>query len=239
MARIQQQPAYILHPRAYRETSLIIEVLSRDHGRVAMVARGAKSPKSKWRNLLQPFRPLLISWSARGDLGTLTSADQVAAPPALHGQSLYCGMYLNELLIRLLHRGDPQPEVFERYRGVLAELALALAPQPVLRLFEKHLLEAIGYGLMLDHESGSDTPLREDACYDYRPDRGPVRVNGQADSRGKVISGKALLALKSEQLDEDIMPELRGLMRRVIGYHLGDKPLASQALFSGLKNAGS
>ena len=114
MVRIQQQPAYVLHPRAYRETSLILEVLSRDHGRVAMVARGAKRPKSKWRNLLQPFRPLLISWSARGELGTLTSAEQVAAPPSLAGEALFCGMYVNELLTRLLHRGDPHAEVFER-----------------------------------------------------------------------------------------------------------------------------
>ncbi len=239
MARIQQQPAYILHPRAYRETSLIIEVLTRDHGRAAMVARGAKSPKSKWRNLLQPFRPLLISWSARTDLGTLTSADQVAAPPALHGEALYCGMYLNELLIRLLHRGDPQPEVFERYRQVLADLASAKAPQPVLRIFEKHLLEAIGYGLMLEHESGSDTPLFEDALYDYRPDSGPVRVGNDVEHRGRVVSGKALLALKAEQLEEEILPELRNLMRRVIGYHLGGKPLASQALFGGLTNTGN
>jgi DNA repair protein RecO (recombination protein O) len=235
MARIQQQPAYVLHARAYRETSLIIEVLTRDHGRSAMVARGAKSARSKWRNLLQPFRPLLVSWSARSDLGTLTAADQVAAPPALHGEALYCGMYLNELLIRLLHRGDPQAEVFERYRQILADLASGKAPQPVLRVFEKHLLEAIGYGLQLDSEQDSGTPLREDSVYDYRPDRGPVRVAENRELQDKLVSGRALLALKAEQLDDQILPELRRLMRRVIGYHLGEKPLASQALFGSLK----
>ncbi len=239
MPRVHQQPAYVLHPRAYRETSLIIEVLTRDHGRVAMVARGAKGPKSKWRNLLQPFRPLLLGWSARGELGTLTSADQVAAPPALHGEALYCGMYVNELLIRLLHRGDPHPEVFERYRQVLAELASAVPPQPGLRIFEKHLLAAIGYGLTLDHEHGSDIPLQADNMYDYRPDRGPVRVGDHAGSKGRAVSGKALLALNTEQLNDEILPELRSLMRRVIGYHLGDKPLASQKLFGRPESKGS
>lgn len=238
MARIQQQPAYVLHPRAYRETSLILEVLTRDHGRAAMVARGAKGARSKWRNLLQPFRPLLIGWSARGDLGTLTSAEQVAAPPALHGEALYCGMYLNELLIRLLHRGDPHPEVFERYRQVLAELASGAPPQPALRIFEKHLLDATGYGLILDHEPGGNSPLLADAWYDYRPDRGPRRVGDQGGGRG-AVSGRALLALQSEQLEDELLPELRSLMRRVIGYHLGDKPLASQALFTDIgKRAG-
>ncbi|MFT5139537.1 MAG: DNA repair protein RecO (recombination protein O) [Lysobacterales bacterium] len=235
MARIQQQPAYVLHPRAYRETSLILEVLTRDHGRAAMVARGAKGPKSKWRNLLQPFRPLLIDWISRSDLGTLTSADQVAAPPALHGDALFCGMYVNELLMRLLHRGDPHPEVFERYRQVLAALSSGEAPQPLLRLFEKHLLESIGYGLILDHEQDSETPLSADHLYDYRPDKGPLRVNNDATSKGILVSGRALLALKAEQLDEEVLPDLRSLMRRVIRYHLGDKPLASQALFSSAK----
>lgn len=235
MARIQQQPAYVLHPRAYRETSLILEVLTRDHGRVAMVARGAKGPKSRWRNVLQPFRPLLIGWIARGDLGTLTSADQVAAPPTLQGEALYCGIYVNELLMRLLHRGDPQPEVFERYRQVLAELASDKPPQPILRVFEKHLLEAIGYGLMLDHEYKTNSPIEDDAWYDYRPDRGPVRVNSDPAANKRLVSGTSLLAFKTEQISDEMLPELRSLMRRVIGYHLGDKPLASQALFGSLK----
>jgi DNA repair protein RecO (recombination protein O) len=231
MARIQQQPAYVLHPRAYRETSLILEVFTRDHGRAAMVARGAKSPKSKWRNLLQPFRPLLIGWTARSDLGTLTSADQVAAPPSLHGEALYCGIYVNELLMRLLHRGDPHSDVFDRYRQVLAALAAGEPPQPVLRLFEKNLLEAVGYGLILDHEYKTQEPINDDDWYDYRPDRGPVRVSKQSEGMKGLVSGKSLSALKAEQLADENLPELRSLMRKVISYHLGGKPLASQALF--------
>jgi DNA repair protein RecO (recombination protein O) len=238
MARIQQQPAYVLHPRAYRETSLILEVFSRDHGRVAMVARGAKSVKSRWRNLLQPFRPLLLGWNSRGDLGTLTSADQVAAPPALHGEALYCGIYVNELLMRLLHKGDPHPEVFGKYREVLAALAAGESPQPVLRLFEKHLLEDVGYGLLLDREAKTDRLVESKLHYKYSPAVGAEQVNDAASSQADVFSGKALLALHTEQLSEEVLPELRRLMRKVMRYHLGDKPLASQALFGSVGKRG-
>jgi DNA repair protein RecO (recombination protein O) len=231
MPRIQQQPAYVLHGRAYRESSLLLELLSRDHGRTALVARGARGPKSRWRNLLQPFRPLLVGWTARGELGTLAAAEQIAAPPALHGEALYCGLYLNELLMRLLHRGDPHPEVFERYRGTLAELASHRAPQPVLRVFEKHLLDAVGYGLVLDHDCSNGEAISDEAWYDYRPDRGPARVSGQSGELGQLVSGAALRALREECFDPEALHQLRGMMRRVLRYHLGEKPLRSAALF--------
>lgn len=227
--RIQLEPAYVLHSRSFRETSLIVEAFTREHGRVAVVARGAKSPRSRWRNVLQPFRPLLLGWNQKSDLGTLTAVDQVASPPPLQGQALYCGIYLNELLMRLLHRGDPHPEVFERYRHVLSDLASEAPPQVLLRLFEKHLLEAIGYALLLDREYGSDVEIEPQRWYDYQPQRGPVAVAGPAQGR---VSGGALLALHGESLEAEYLPELRVLMRRVIGYHLGDRPLASLSLFS-------
>ena len=229
MGRIQLEPAYVLHSRAFRETSLIVEAFTREHGRVAVVARGAKSLRSRWRNVLQPFRPLLLSWTQKSDLGTLTAADQVASPPALQGQSLYCGLYLNELLMRLLHRGDTHSEVFERYRQVLSELSSEVAPQPVLRVFEKHLLEAIGYAMLLDKEVGTGADINPQCWYDYQADRGPTRVSGAGKNR---VSGSALLALHTENLQPENLPELRMLMRNVIGYHLGGKPLASLSLFS-------
>lgn len=229
MARVQMEPAYVLHSRSFRETSLIIETLTRDHGRVALVARGAKSARSRWRNILQPFRPLLLSWTAKKELGTLTTADQVASPPPLQGLSLYCGMYLNELLFRLLHRGDPHAEVFERYRHTLTGLSSDSPPQPLLRLFEKHLLEATGYAMLLDREYNSDTEVRPDSWYEYLPERGPVLRSGPNKGR---VSGRALLDLYCEELSTECLPELKVLMRSVIAYHLGDKPLASLALFS-------
>jgi len=229
LSRIQLEPAYVLHSRSFRETSLIVESFTRDHGRVALVARGAKSPKSRWRNVLQPFRPLLISWNQKTELGTLTAADQVATPPALQGQALYCGLYLNELQIRLLHRGDPHPEVFERYRHILTKLAADMPPQPLLRLFEKHLLEATGYALLLDREYPGGSDIKPGNWYRYQPDRGPIRCSGPGEGR---LSGDALLAMHTEQLEVTHLRELRMLMRAVISYHLGDKPLASQSLFS-------
>lgn len=229
MSRIQLEPAYVLHTRSFRETSLIVESFTREYGRVAVVARGAKSPRSRWRNVLQPFRPLLMSWSQKTELGTLTAADQVASPPALQGQSLYCGMYLNELLMRLLHRGDPHAEVFERYRHALSALAAEVPPQPLLRIFEKHLLEAIGYAMLLDREFDSGAEIKPPNWYEYQADRGPVLCAGPGEGR---VSGLALLALHSENLQAEVLPELRRLMRGVIAYHLGGKPLASLSLFS-------
>ena len=231
MSRVQLQPAYVLHSRPYRESSLLLEVFGRDHGRLGLVARGARGPRSRWKNVLQQFRPLLLSWNQRGELGTLTGADQVAAPPALQGEALYCGLYMNELLMRLLHRNDPHPEVFERYRQTLAGLAEGGAVQPWLRVFEKHLLDATGFGLILDHEFNSDQPLEADGLYEYKPGQGPVRVNEQAGARNSVVSGSALQSLQSEELLEADLPGLKNMMRRVIRYHLGDKPLASESLY--------
>lgn len=229
MSRMQLEPAYVLHSRSFRETSLIVEAFTRDHGRVAVVARGAKSARSRWKNVLQPFRPLLLSWSQKSDLGTLTAADQVASPPVLLGQSLYCGLYMNELLMRLLHRGDPHAEVFERYRSALSDLAAELSPQPLLRVFEKHVLDAIGYAMLLDREYGTGVEVKAQNWYEYKPDRGPVLCPGPGEGR---VSGTVLLALHSETLQAEHLPALRALMRRVVGYHLGDKPLASLSLFS-------
>jgi DNA repair protein RecO (recombination protein O) len=138
-------------------------------------------------------------------------------------------LYLNELLMRLLHRGDPHLEVFERYRQVLSELASDIQPQPILRIFEKHLLEAIGYAMLLDREYENGAEIQALCWYEYQPDRGARLRSGPGKGR---VSGNALLALHSEDLSDENLPELRMLMRSVIGYHLGGKPLASLSLFS-------
>jgi len=230
VSRISLQPAYILHSRAYRESSVLLEIFSRDHGRIGAVARGARGARSRWKGILQPFRPLLLSWSQRGELATLSGADQVAAPPPLAGESGYCGLYMNELLVRLMHRGDPHPELFEHYRDTLSGLAQGGNPQPWLRLFEKHLLDATGFGLLLDRDGGGD-PLREDAWYEYRPGIGAVRVSDEAAGQAAVTSGRALLALHADRIEPGELVSLRSVMRRVIRFHLGDKPLASEGLY--------
>jgi len=226
--RVQLEPAYVLHSRSYRETSLIVEAFTREYGRLAVVARGARSARSRWRSILQPFRPLLLGWSQRGELGTLTAADQVAAPPALEGPALYCGFYLNEILMRLLHRGDPHQDVFEHYKRALLDMASGLALQPLLRLFEKDLLKAIGYAMVLDREIDSGEPVEARYWYTYQPDRGPRRC---PDGTAGRVSGETLLAFAAERVETRHLPELRMLMRGVIGFHLDGKPLASPLLF--------
>ena len=230
--RYSLEPAYILHSRQYRESSLLLEAFSREQGRVGLVARGARAAKSRWKSMLQPFRPLLLSWSQRGDLGTLTGADQVASPPALVGESLFCGLYANELMVRFLYRSDPHPGLFEFYQHLLAQLATDNQTQPLLRIFEKQLLQSAGFGMQLDHEYGTDQAISAEVWYLYKPETGPVRCERGQEKGAGLISGSALLALKAGQIEDRHLKELKWLMRQLIRNHLGGKPIASQALFS-------
>jgi len=226
--RVSLEPGYILHSRPYRESSLLLEALSREHGRAGLIARGARGARSKWKNMLQPFRPLLLSWNQRGELGTLVAADQVASLPALTGEALFCGLYANELIMRFLQRSDPHAGLFDHYSDLLAELASGDPPQPLLRLYELRLLQAAGFGLQLDHEHGSSNGIAAEAWYEYVPESGPQR---RRDQSAEWVSGAALLALKSGRIDDRYLPELKMLMRRLIRFYLGDKPLKSQSLF--------
>lgn len=236
MLRVSLEPAYVLHGRPYRESSMLVEAFTRDHGRVGLIARGARGSRSRWKSVLQPFRPLLLSWNQRGELGTLTAADQVAAPPAARGEVIFCGLYINELLMRGLHRSDAHPELFENYRHMLADLLLSQQPEPILRIFEKQLLDALGFGLQLECEHDTGAAVTAAAWYDYIPELGLVRRSksplaeaGGADSR--LVSGEALLALQCNDIRAEHQPELKRLMRRILKHHLGDKPLVSHALF--------
>jgi DNA repair protein RecO (recombination protein O) len=229
--KVLLEPAYVLHGRPYRESSLLLEALSRDHGRVGLVARGARGTRSRWKSVLQPFRPLLLSWSQKGDLGTLTAADQVASPPPLVGDALFCGLYANELTTRFLQRSDPHPDVFEGYRALVTGLAGAKPSQPALRMFELQLLQAAGFGLQLDHEHGTSEAIRADGWYAYVPESGPKRQEFSEETANGLVSGAALMALKSGNIEDRHLKELKRLMRSLIRFYLGDKPLKSQALF--------
>lgn len=239
MQRVSLEPAYVLHARPWRETSLLLEAFTRAHGRQGLVARGARSPRSNWKSLLQPFRPLLLSWTQRGELGSLTEADQVASPPPIEGSALFCGLYANELLMRTLHRADAHPELFESYRQLLSELSGQQSPEPVLRVFEKHLLDALGFGLQLECEHGSGTPVVDSAFYAWLPEHGLVRRDPRSvadraerdEAATLLVSGAALLALQSNAVPDQHLAELKQLMRRVLRHHLGEKPLQSHALF--------
>ena len=210
---------------------MLLELLSREYGRVGLVARGARAAKSRWRNRLQPFRPLLLDWSQRGELGTLTGAEEVATLPPLRGEALMCGLYANELLVRFLHRSDPHSEVFDHYRQLVASLSAGDQVQPLLRLFERDVLTAVGLGLQLDTEHGGGEEIDAGAWYEYQPDSGPVRRQPSERENLRLVSGAALIALRSGQIEAETQRELKMLMRHVIRYHLGDKPLASHDLF--------
>jgi DNA repair protein RecO (recombination protein O) len=229
--RVTLEPSYVLHSRPYQESSLLIEALSRSHGRVGLVARGARGARSRWKGILQPFRPLLLSWSQRGELGTLTAADQIASPPPLAGEGLFCGLYANELTTRFLQRSDPHAGLFDRYRQLVSELAAGHPSQPVLRIYEVQLLQSAGFGLQLEHEHGTSDPICEDGWYSYIPESGPKRRECDTDTTGDLVSGSALLALKSGNIEEQHLKELKVLMRSLIRFYLGDKPLNSQSLF--------
>jgi len=229
--RISLQPAYVLHQRPYRETSLLLEVFSLEHGRVGMVARGVRRAKSPLGPLLQAFRPLLLSWSGRGELMSLAGAEGGGSPPRLEGRGLLSAFYVNELIMRLLHRSDPHPELYHAYESTLQGLAGPEDQEAILRVFEKRLLETLGYGLSLDADAVTGEPLMSGRSYRYLADQGPVS-EAQGGMGGVLLDGEALLALKREVLDSpNLLAQAKRLMRYVLGTYLGDKPLASRELF--------
>lgn len=233
--REQQQSAFILHQRNYSETSLLLEVYAQRHGRVGLIAKGARRPSSKVRALLNPFQPLLIGWSGRGELMVLTGAEASGACVELSGRGLYCGFYLNELLMRLLHRHDPHESLYDHYHRALLGLRDPAGHEAVLRIFEKRLLSELGYGLLLEHDSGDRLPIDPNALYDYVPERGPMRVRHYelvGRTQGVRLHGRSLLALAAEQLsDGATLREVKALMRAALAPHLGDRPLHSRRLF--------
>jgi DNA repair protein RecO (recombination protein O) len=172
------QSAFVLHTYPYRETSVIVEALTAAHGRVALVARGARRPRSDLRGVLQAFQPLGLSWSGAGELKTLVKADWRGGLPRVGGSALLCGFYLNELLLKLLPREDPHPQLFRDYEAALVELAGGAEQAPVLRRFELRLLAELGYALPLTHEADTGRPVDPAERYYYAFDRGPRRDSG-------------------------------------------------------------
>jgi len=225
--RIQQEIAFILHHRPYRDSSQLLDVLSREHGKLALVARGSRGPKSRTRGILRPFLPLSLSWVQRTDLGTLTGAELHGSPLQLGGDALLSGYYVNELVMHMLHRHDPQPEIFDTYVHAIEMLARTHEIATVLRCFEMDLLRLLGYALNLEHDAESHEVLRADACYEYRIERGPMAVSR---SEGAMIfSGAALMAMADRRFtDPATLRAANRLLRQVIGFHLGGKELKTR-----------
>ncbi len=228
--RVDLTPAFVLHRRPYRDTSLLLELITPEHGRVGAVARGARGPKSRLRGFLQPFLPLRCSWRGRGELATLTQAEG-GGPPLLRAPpATLMGLYVNELLVRLWPRRDPNPGLFGRYAHTLAALA-GPDPEAALRLFERDLLAVLGYALVLDRDD-TGAPLDPERTYHCRPGHLPA-----AGGPGLPVPGDALLALARGELRPPHLPPLRRLTRAALAPLLGDRPLRSRDLFRAYRHS--
>jgi DNA repair protein RecO (recombination protein O) len=236
--KVELHPCYILHQRPYRETSLLLDAFSSEHGRVGLVARGVKRRGSR-PALLQPARRLNIAWSMRSELGTLTAVEASTPPPRLAGTRLVSCFYMNELLVRTLHGHETHPELFHRYEQALKGLDGGEPEERVLRIFEKHLLKSLGYGLILDHDTGTGEPVAGDRRYYYRLDQGPVAVASQ-EAGHVAVSGTTLKALDTESAwDGDIAREAKLLLRAILDTHTGGRPLGSRELYKAYIRNGS
>lgn len=234
--RRDDREGFVLHRWPYKETSLLVEALTREDGRVAMVARGAKRPRSELHGVLQAFQPVSVSWSGSGELKTLLRAEWRGGLPLLSGSSLLCGFYLNELLIKLLPREDPHPRLFDAYRSALASLARGDAQAPVLRRFEVGLLAELGYALELAVEADSGAAIDPGARYHYAFDKGAQRRSPPPGVRWPLVRGATLVALASGRFDDAATAvEAKRLMREVIDHHLESRTIMSRKVVRDLQ----
>jgi DNA repair protein RecO (recombination protein O) len=218
--RVEQQPAFILHARPYRETSMLAECLTRDHGRIGVVARGVRREGARTqRAQLEPFQRVALDLSMKGELATLRSAEPSGAVLRLTGDAGLAGLYLNELVVRLTGRQDANPELFAFYDGTLRRMAAGEPLAWTLRRFERDMLDALGYGLQLDIGAIDGSPLDPARVYFYDPESGvmPGRMGDQ-----RAIRGADLLALAADTPPDTAgLSSLRRMMRQVITFHLG------------------
>jgi DNA repair protein RecO (recombination protein O) len=227
--RIQAQPGFVLHSYPYKETSLIVDVFSRDHGRVALVAKGAKRPHSKLRGVLQTFQPLSVSWSGRSEVRTLTVAEWVGGLLPLEKSALLCGFYLNELLVKLLARDDPHPALFDHYVSTLNQLAHGESAPIVLRKFERALLKETGVAADWTRCVTNGKGVAPDDMYVVDPEQG-VRFPRLSDAWPKV-SGKTLLDMEKEDYsDVNTQSQSKLLMRSLLSHHLGGAQLNTRQI---------
>lgn len=238
------QPAFILQQHKYRETSLIIDALTRDFGRVSLLAKGVRKVKSKTAGMLRPFIPLIISYVGKAELKTLSNVellrvssgqaggisailgDMIGSGNDIKGLALYCGFYINELIVCFLHKYDPHPDLFECYSECLAALADGSCMEAALRQFELNLMEGVGYGLPLAFGDNGKS-IEPSKKYDFNVGHGAVEaINGQ-------FSGKTLLALSAKELtDPQVLSEAKILMRTVIDVYLQGRPLKSRGVIN-------
>lgn len=234
--RRDDRDAFVLHTWPYKETSLLVEAFARDEGRIAMVARGAKRPRSALHGVLQAFQPVSLSWSGGGELKTLIRAEWRGGMPLPSGSALLCGFYLNELLMKLLPREDPHPRLYDAYRDALADLASGAAQAPVLRRFEVALLAELGYALQLAVEADTGASIDPSARYHYAFDKGAQRRAPPPGVRWPLVRGATLAALASGRYDDAATAaEAKRLMREIIDHHLEARTIMSRKVVRDLQ----
>ncbi len=232
--RVDDEPAFVLHTYPYRETSVIVEAWSANHGRVALIARGAKRGRSELRGTLQAFQPLSLGWMGARELKTLTRAEWRGGLPLPTGGALLCAFYLNELLLKLLPREDPHPALYADYVMALESLAAGAQQAPLLRRFELALMAAIGYALNLTHDVDSGAPIDAATRYHFAIERGATQAaRGQP---GMGVQGATLLALAAADYhDAAAAVEAKRLMRVVLDHHLETRRLFSRRIVMDLQ----
>jgi DNA repair protein RecO (recombination protein O) len=227
--KVDGQSAFVLHTYPYRETSLIVEVFSRDFGRVALLARGARRPRSALRGLLLAFQPLELAWAGKGEVQTLMKAEWQGGQPLLAGKALFCAYYLNELLMRLLPREDAHERLFSVYAETLRRFA-DMPRESDLRRFERAFLQELGYGLTLENDA-KGIPIELAGHYAYEIEHGPVRLD-RPGSSALSVSGKTLIDLAHEDFsDPRSLLEAKQLMRALIAYYTDGKSLQTRKIF--------
>ena len=237
--RTHQQPAYILINRPYSETSWIVEVFSREYGRMALMAKGARRIKSKLKSVLMPFQPTLLSWSGKGEVPTLTAAEIDLSDINVYiqemtGDALVCGFYCNELLTRLLHRHDPHQALYDRYHQTIIALSDPVNDQrlsSVLRSFERTIIKETGYEVNFTHESDGKTPLQDSGYYQFHAGQGFIRVPHPHNNTVSGSTIRAMAAGMDESTPLEQQAQGKRIMRDILRHSLGHKEIVSRALF--------
>ncbi len=229
MSRSEGQVGWVLHRRPWRESSLLVEFFSQQQGRVGLVARAARSARSPWRGTLEPFCPLVASWTRRGEMGTLTDIEATSNRHSLSGRALWCGLYANELIMKLIARDDPAHEVFEAYGDLLSSLCSGASKANAVRRFELQMLAGIGVAPDLERDAAAGEPIQSGNLYHLDPEAGFIPTGRRGTA---VFAGEVILALASGQLDEPVIARAgRKLMRQLINHQLAGRRLETRRLF--------
>ena len=231
--RVESEPGFILHTIPYRETSLLVDIFTLNYGRLRCVAKGFRKPNKKGiAKTLFPYTEHHFQWQGRGELKTLIQADPIQAPVFLAQESLFIGLYINELLYKLLHQNDPHQPLYQFYQQLMTQLACSKVEQPSLRNFEMLLLEELGYGLVLDADAETGQAVNPEYLYYYIPDQGLKLLQDQTKDNANALSGADIMALsKGEFEQQSVLRVAKQITRQVINFYLDGKQLNSRELY--------